>query len=98
MYVEITVRKYESANSKTKAFIELKLDEVLIVKGLTLVEGKKGLFLAFPATKGNDNNYYNSVYSLDKDWKKQLENACIKKYNEAVSTSNNTRGNFHLNN
>ena len=94
MNVKITVRKYESANSNTKAFIELKLDEVLIVKGLSLVEGKNGLFLAFPSSKGKDNKYYNSVYSLDKDWKKQLEEACIKKYNEAASTSNNTSGNF----
>lgn len=94
MNVKITVRKYESANSSTKAFIELKLDEVLIVKGLSLVEGKKGLFLAFPATKGKDNKYYNSVYSLDKDWKAQLEKACIKKYNEQGSNSNNTSGEF----
>lgn len=94
MNVKITVRKYESANSSTKAFIELKLDEVLIVKGLTLVEGKKGLFLTFPATKGKDNKYYNSVYSLDKDWKAQLEKACIKKYNEQGSNSNNTSGEF----
>ena len=46
MNVKITVRKYESGNSKTKAFVELKLDNVLIVKGLSLVEGKKGLFLS----------------------------------------------------
>lgn len=94
MNVKITVRKYESANSSTKAFIELKLDEVLIIKGLSLVEGKKGLFLSFPATKGKDNKYYNSVYSLDKDWKAQLEEACIKKYNKQGSNSNNTSGEF----
>lgn len=94
MNVKITVRKYESANSNTKAFIELKLDDVLIVKGLTLVEGKKGLFLAFPAIKGKDNKYYNSVYSLDKDWKAQLEKTCIKKYNEQGSNSNSTSGEF----
>lgn len=93
MKVNIRVRKYESSNSKTKAFVELKLDDVLIVKGLSLVEGTKGLFLSYPASKGKDDNYYNSIYSLDKDWGKQLEEACIKKYNELVS-SNNTSGNF----
>ena len=94
MNVKITLRKYEATNSNTKAFIELKLDEVLIVKGLSLVEGKNGLFLSFPSSKGKDNKYYNSVYSLDKDWKAQLEKACIKKYNEAGSSSSNTSGNF----
>lgn len=93
MNVKITVRKYESANSKTKAFVELKLDNMLIVKGLTLVEGNNGLFLSFPSSKGKDNKYYNSVYSLNKDWKSDLEKACIKKYNE-LGSSNNTSGNF----
>lgn len=94
MNVKIKVRKYESANSNTKAFIELKLDEVLIVKGLSLVKGKNGLFLSFPSSKGKDNKYYNSVYSLDKDWKAQLEEACIKKYNEIKNSSSNTNGYF----
>ena len=94
MNVKITVRKYESANSNTKAFIDLKLDEVLIVKGLSLVKGKNGLFLSFPSSKGKDNKYYNSVYSLDKDWKAQLEEACIKKYNESKNSSSNTNGDF----
>lgn len=90
MNVKIKVRKYESASSKTKAFVELKLDEMLIVKGLSLVEGKKGLFLSYPASKGKDGNYYNSIYSLNKDWGKQLEDACIKKYNESKNSSSNT--------
>lgn len=94
MNVKITVRKYESASNKTKAFVELKLDNVLIVKGLSLVEGKKGLFLSYPASKGKDGNYYNSIYSLDKDWRKQLEEACIKKYNGQGSDSKNTSGEF----
>lgn len=94
MNVKITVRKYESANSKTKAFVELKLDDMLIVKGLSLVEGKKGLFLSYPASKGKDGKYYNSVYSLDKNWGKQLEEACIKKYNESENSSSNTNGDF----
>jgi len=94
MNVKITVRKYESSNSKTKAFVELKLDEVLIVKGLSLVEGKNGLFLSFPSSKGKDNKYYNSVYSLNKDWRSDLEKSCIKKYNEQGSNSNNTSGEF----
>lgn len=95
MNVKITVRKYESESSKTKAFVELKLDEVLVVKGLSLVEGKKGLFLSYPASKGKDGNYYNSIYSLNKDWGKQLEEACIKKYNESKNASSNTNGDFH---
>lgn len=87
--VKITCRPYDS-NSKTKAFIELCLDETLIIKGMTLVEGSKGLFLSFPSTKGKDGKYYNSIYSMDKEFTGQLEEACIKKYNEVRKDSDNS--------
>lgn len=90
MKTNITLRLFESAKSNTKAFIDLKLDNVLIVKGLSLVEGKKGLFLSYPALKGKDGKYYNSVYSLDKDWSKKLEDTCIKKYKELKKADDTT--------
>lgn len=84
--VKITCKPY-SGSSKTKAFADLELDGTLVIKGLTLVEGKDGLFLSFPSKKGKDGKYYNSVYSLDKEWTKLLQDACIKKYNECNKTS-----------
>lgn len=84
--VKITCKPY-NGNSKTKAFVDLALDNTLVIKGLTLVEGKEGLFLSFPSTKGKDGKYYNSVYSLDKEWVKLLQDACVKKYNECNQTS-----------
>lgn len=84
--VKINCRPY-NGNSKTKAFIDLELDETLIIKDLTLVEGKKGLFLSFPSKKGNDGKYYNSIYLLDKEWGQLLQDECVKKYNECNQTS-----------
>lgn len=84
--VKITCKPY-TGSSKTKAFIDLELDGTLVIKGLTLVEGGNGLFLSFPSTKGKDGNYYNSVYSLDKEWRGILQDACIKKYKECNQTS-----------
>lgn len=87
--IKITCRPYDG-NSKTKAFIELCLDNTLVIKGMTLVEGSKGLFLSFPSTKGKNRKYYNSIYSMDKEFTGQLEEACIKKYNEVCKDSDNS--------
>lgn len=84
--VKITCKPY-NGNSKTKAFIDLELDDTLVIKGLTLVEGNDGLFLSFPSKKGKDGNYYNSVYSLDKEWSNLLQDSCIKKYKKCNQTS-----------
>ncbi len=87
--VKITCKPY-NGNSKTKAFVDLTLDDTLIIKGLTLVEWKDKLFLSFPSKKGKDGNYYNSVYSLDKEWTQLLQDECIKKYKECIQTSQST--------
>lgn len=84
--VKITCKPY-TGSSKTKGFIDLELDGTLVIKGLTLVEGEDGLFLSFPSKKGKDGQYYNSVYSLDKEWRNLLQDACIKKYKECNQTS-----------
>lgn len=84
--VKIICKPY-SGSSNTKAFVDLELDRTLVIKGLTLVEGKKGLFLSFPSKVGKDKKYYNSIYSLDKEWTQLLQDACIKKYNECNQTS-----------
>lgn len=87
--VKITCKPYYG-NSKTKAFIDLTIDDTLVIKALTLVEGKNGLFLSFPSTKGKKGKYYNSVYSLDKEWLGLLQDACVKKYNECNKNSQPT--------
>lgn len=92
MKTNVTLRLYESTKSNTKAFIDLKLDDTLIIKGLSLVEGKKGLFISYPSKKGKDDKYYNSVYSLDKEWSKKLEDTCIKKYKELKKADDTTGG------
>ena len=83
---KITCRPY-NGNSRTKAFIDLTLDDTLVIKGLTLVEWENKLFLSFPSKKGSDNNFHDTIYILDKEYKKKLEKACIKKYNEAFNKS-----------
>lgn len=84
--VKINCKPY-SGNSKTKAFVDLELDDTLVIKGLTLVEGDDGLFLSFPFKKGKDGKYYKSVYSMDKEWSKLLQDECVKKYNECNKSS-----------
>jgi DNA-binding cell septation regulator SpoVG len=84
--VKITCKPY-NGKSRTKAFIDLELDDTLVIKGLTLIEWGDSLFLSFPSKKGSDDDYHNTVYSLDKEWTKLLENACIKKYNECNKNS-----------
>lgn len=86
--IKINCRPYNS-NSRTKAFIDLVMDETLVIKGFTLVEWENRLFLSFPS-KNEKDKYHDTVYSLDKEWTKSLEKACIEKYREAINKSDNS--------
>lgn len=81
--MEITnVKVYKISNSKSnlKAFASINLDDELVVKNLKVVEGKNGLFTAFPSEKGSDGNYYDMVYALNDDTRDYINEKVLEAY------------------
>lgn len=76
--------QYQAAGTKTKAFFDLETHEGITIKGLTLVEGPKGLFVSVPSDKGKDGKYYEKVL-LPQDLKTQLNEMALTKYGEMSS-------------
>lgn len=93
MKTKITVRPFSSKNTSTVAFVDLELDECLVVKGITLIEGREPdkYFLGFPSKKGKDKDgnekYFNTVFPITKEYREQLTKAVIKKYKETVKNN-----------
>lgn len=71
---------YEGS-SKTVAFFDIETSEDIIVKGFTLVDGPKGLFISAPSDKGKDDKYYEKVI-LPHELKNQLSDMAIEKYHQ----------------
>jgi stage V sporulation protein G len=67
--------------SKTKAFVDISLGE-FIVKGLRILEGKKGLFLGMPQDKAKDGNWYNAFYPVTKEARQNLTDVILAAYQE----------------
>jgi len=67
--------------SKTKAFADIAVGDY-IIKGLRIVEGKKGLFLAMPQQQAKDGKWYNSFYPATDEAKKSLTEAVLAAYAE----------------
>ncbi|MBU0709187.1 MAG: SpoVG family protein [Candidatus Omnitrophica bacterium] len=66
-------------NSKTKAFADIAIGDY-IVKGLTVREGKEGLFLGMPQDKGKDGKWYNSFYPVTPEAKDELLGVVLTAY------------------
>lgn len=68
-------------NSKTQAFFDVETEEGITIKGFTLVEGPKGLFVSVPSEKGKDDKYYDKIV-IPQGLKNKLNDLAVEKYNE----------------
>lgn len=46
---KVDVRKYEKENSKMRGIASVTLDGCFVVKGIRIIEGDNGLFIAMPS-------------------------------------------------
>jgi len=68
-------------DSKTKAFCDVAIGD-FIVKGLRIVQGKKGLFLAMPQEKSKDGKWFNSFFPVTEEARKNLADVVLAAYEE----------------
>ena len=65
-----------------KAFCDLAIDERFLVKGVKVVEGKRGLFVSMPRQQGKDSKWYDSVLALTKDVKADVDRVVLRAYQQ----------------
>ena len=80
----VKVEKIHKLNSDlpTKAFVDITILDNFMIKGLRVVKGKDGLFVAMPTEQGRDGKWYETFYALTKEVRKAIENLILEKYNE----------------
>jgi len=75
------VRLYRfEGDSKVKAFVDIAVGN-FIVKGLRIVKGQKGLFLAMPQEKAKDGKWYSAFYPRTKEARDNLAEVVLSAYN-----------------
>jgi len=67
--------------SKLKAFADVSFAGI-VIKGFSVVDGSKGLFVSMPRHQGKDGKWYNTVYPATKELKAQLSEAVLTAYKE----------------
>lgn len=77
---DVKIKKYDS--KALKGFATITLDRVLVVSGLTIIEGSKGLFVTMPQNKGKDGKYHDSVFPLTKELRNEISETVLKAFNE----------------
>lgn len=78
----IKIYRNENKDSRAKAFATFTIDDSFAMTGISIVEGKYGLFLSMPARKDekSDTGYKDICYPISKEARKELEEAVLAEY------------------
>jgi DNA-binding cell septation regulator SpoVG len=72
----------DEPSKSTLAFVDLLVNDGLLIKGFTVCTGKTGPFVGVPTERGKDEKWYEQVEFMDKRVKKQMVDVVLKEYEE----------------
>ena len=65
---------------KLKAFADISVNEALVIRGVRILEGKKGLFVSMPQEQGKDSKWYDQVVCKSASLYEELSDKVIEHY------------------
>ena len=65
-----------------KAFCDVAVGEAFLIKGVRVVDGKKGLFVSMPRQQGKDTKWYDVVMPLTDAMKGELNRVVLEAYQQ----------------
>ena len=65
-----------------KAVCDLVIDERFLIKGLRVVDGKRGVFVSMPRQQGKDQQWYDSVVALTQEAKEEVGKVVLEAYQQ----------------
>lgn len=71
---------------KTKAFVSVTIADCLVLTGIKIIEGQKGLFVAMPQQKVKD-DYKDVFFPISKDFRADLHRSILHEYNKFNSAA-----------
>ena len=83
MNVEVVDLRLVNTDGKLKALVSIKFAESLIVRGFSLVEGKKGMIVKLPSRLAKDGRWIETI-AVDDFLKATIEEKILDEY-ESVS-------------
>lgn len=71
-------------DAKLKAFASITLDDCFVIRGLKIIKGQTGTFVAMPSRKRKDGDYQDIAHPINNSTRKWMEDIVLQKYKEEV--------------
>jgi stage V sporulation protein G len=83
--LELTVQrliKFDGEGS-LRAFCDLQVGDHFMIKGLRVVNGRKGMFVSMPRQQGKDTKWYDMVETMSPEVKQEVDRLVLAAYENA---------------
>ena len=67
-------------DSRVKAFVDIGINDALLIKGIRIVQGKKGLFVSMSVEQGKNERWYERVRCLNDDIRSLIAQKVLEAY------------------
>jgi stage V sporulation protein G len=84
--VRLTLRQEE----RLKAFVSITFDNAFVVRGLKVIAGNSGLFVAMPSRRGKDGTFRDVAHPINNETRAMIENAVLAEYDRQLETAGET--------
>ena len=87
--MEITEVRVNLQNEEVlKAFVSITLDDEFVIRGLKVIQGSDGRFVAMPARKKKDGSFQDIAHPINRETRRYLEETVL----EAFENERNNAG------
>ena len=63
-----------------KAFVDVSVNDALVIRGIRIVEGKRGCFITLPQEQGKDGRWYDQVVCKKADVHDEISGVILGEY------------------
>jgi len=77
----------EADDQKLKAYASITFDGSFVVRGLKVINGKKGLFVVMPSRKLSDGTFKDIAHPLNNEMRKTIEQRVLDKFHNTTQSS-----------
>ncbi|HET9886038.1 MAG TPA: septation regulator SpoVG [bacterium] len=83
--MEITeVRISLHDEDKLKAFVTITFDDCFVVRGVKVIYGNNGLFVAMPSRRKPDGTFQDIAHPINRDMREKVEERILQEYSAEV--------------
>ena len=78
--VRISIRD----DDKLKAFVSITLDNCFVIRGLKIIQGNRGMFVAMPSRKRSDGSFQDIAHPINNETRRWMEDEILARYKQEV--------------